>query len=136
MLEAEQKARTPSSKSDCSDPATQGLIIKMAEDYFSLVPRDLWATVEGRPIIAVYYLNERSVINGLDLATRNAFMQRLSQQFHATHGVDPYLIADRLWDSNQSMSLAVDEYFSWGASACFACTNAASGFGQPSVFEV
>jgi hypothetical protein len=114
-----------------NDPAVYGEFIKIAEDYFSLVPRELWATIDGRPIIAVYYQGSNDVA-----AQNDQLMQLISDRFNATHGVRPYLIADRFYDPNSTKNLPVDDFFSWGAAECSSCLSTSGGFAQRSVFEV
>lgn len=121
-------------KLDLNDPASRGAVFKIAEDYFSLVPRNMWATINGRPIIALYYQGEDEVFaQQLD---KKAFIQQLSARFQAVHGVTPYIIADRLYDPASSLNLAVDDFFSWGAALCESCVTATPGFAQNNVFEV
>jgi hypothetical protein len=118
---------------DLNDPGTRGAFIKVAEDYFSLVPRSMWATINGRPIIAVYYQGNDQVL--ADQLSARSLMEQLTTHFQETHGVTPYLIVDRLYDPDSSRNLPVDDYFSWGAGHCETC-DAAPGFAQRSVFEV
>lgn len=128
--------RNRGEKLNLNDPATQGLVIKVAEDYFALVPRANWATIEGRPIIALYY-------QGDDMVSRHdtGIIQKLIDRFQATHGVRPYVIADRLYDPDSRLTLPTDDYFSWGAALCGsntvnACLATSPGYAQRSVFEI
>jgi hypothetical protein len=54
----------------------------------------------------------------------------------ATHGVQPYIIADRLYDPDDTYGLNVDDFFSWGASLCSGCLDSAPGYAQRNTFEV
>lgn len=128
---ARTRTNTDEDKLDLSNAATRGQIVKMAEDYFSLVPRSRWATIENRPIIALYYQGSN------DVSVQDpALIDTLIARFQATHGVRPYIIADRLYDPSGTLALPVDEYFSWGAALCDSCLTANPGFSQASVFEV
>jgi hypothetical protein len=123
--------RNRGEKLNLNDPATQGLVIKTAEDFFSLVPRSNWATIDGRPIIAFYYQGDDQV-SRLDTGV----IQKLIDRFQATHGVRPYVIPDRLWDPDSRLTLPADDYFSWGAALCSGCPDSSPGYAQRSVFEL
>jgi hypothetical protein len=130
-VKAEPFIRNVNTNLDLNDEATQGQLIKIAEDYFSLVPRERWATIDGRPMIFLYY-------QGSDIiATQNTgLIARLRERFLATHGVDPYVIPDRLYDPNATLNLPADDFFSWGAGECSSCVGGSSGFAQRSTFEI
>ena len=115
-----------------NDPGTYGQFIKLAEDYFSLVPRSMWATIDGKPVIALYYQGSDHV------TTQNPqIVQLLRERFQATHGVSPYVIADNLYDPGRSMNPPPDDFFSWGAGLCNeTCVGGNAGFAQRSAFEV
>jgi hypothetical protein len=119
---------------DLNDPGTRAAFIKIAEDYFSLVPRNMWATIEGRPIIAVYYQGNDIVL--ADQLDQKGLISDLSAHFQAVHGVTPYVIPDRTYDPAGSRNVPGDDFFSWGAALCETCVNATPGFAQRSVFEV
>jgi hypothetical protein len=110
MLQNEPNFRNRGELLDLADPGTQAQLFKLAEDFFALVPRSRWATIEGRPIVAVYYQGS-DVVRNLD----RSVIARLADRFEATHGVRPYVMADRLWDTEGRYSLPVDDWFSWGA---------------------
>jgi hypothetical protein len=131
MVQSDPFFRVSGEKLNLSDPAIQGLFIKLAEDYFSLVPRSQWATIEGRPVIALYYQMD-------DVVSRQdpGVIAKLRERFAATHGVQPYIVADRMWDPSDTLGLPVDEWFSWGAALCPSCPDSSPGFAQRSVFEV
>jgi hypothetical protein len=128
MLRGEPHLRNRGEMLDLADPATEAQIIKMAEDFFALVPRGQWATIDGRPIVAVYY-------QGPDVVARldRGLVARLSERFEATHGVRPYLLLDRLWDWNDQHGMPADDWFSWGAALSPADR---PGFEQPNTFAV
>ena len=111
MLRGEPNLRTRDTMLDLGDAATQAQLFKLAEDFYGLVPRSQWATIEGRPIVAVYYQGADMVSN-LDLSV----IARLSDRFAAVHGVRPYLMLDKLWDPNAQHGLPADDWFHWGAS--------------------
>lgn len=128
MLRSEPNLRNRGAMLDLADDATQAQLFKLAEDFFALVPRSQWATIEGRPIIALYYQGP-DVVDSLD----RAVAARLVERFEATHGVRPYLMLDRLWDPSGQHGLPVDDWFSWGAALSPADR---PGFEQSSTFAI
>jgi hypothetical protein len=128
MLRAEPNLRNKNEMLDLADAGTQAQLIKLAEDFFALVPRDQWATIEGRPIIAVYYQGS-DMVASLD----RGVVARLSERFEATHGVRPYLMLDRLWDWENRHGMPADDWFSWGAALSPADR---PGFDQPDTFAI
>jgi hypothetical protein len=111
MLVGDPNLRVRDTLLDLGDAATQAQLFRLAEDFYGLVPRSQWATIEGHPIVAVYYQGPDMVSN-LD----RSVIARLSDRFQAVHGVRPYLMLDRLWDPDEQYGLPVDDWFHWGAS--------------------
>lgn len=85
-----REARTPL---DLTDATTAGLLLKVAQDFFSQVPREHWFTLAGRPVILLQY-------RGSDLVGRydHTFVERLRTRFAAAFGVPPYLVVDTRWE--------------------------------------
>ncbi len=123
-------------RSDLSDDGTRGLMARQAEDFYSLVPRSQWMTIAGRPLVFVYFQAGGTKTVAPTDATRVAVMKTISDRFFATHGVRPYIIPDRLWDPNATLSLQAEEYFSWAPGYCCADTPYTAGFAQANAFSV
>jgi hypothetical protein len=111
MLEGEPNLRNRGARLDLADAATQAQVMKLAVDFYALVPRSQWATIEGRPIVAVYYQGP-DLVSNLD----RGIIARLAERFEAVHGVRPYLMLDKLWDPDEQHGLPIDDWFHWGAS--------------------
>jgi hypothetical protein len=89
----ERVFREPRTPLDLTDPTTAGLLLKVAQDFFSQVPRDRWFTLSGRPVILLQH-------RGSDIVSRydHTFVEKLRQRFAAVFGVPPYLIVDTRWE--------------------------------------
>ncbi len=75
---------------DLTTSAGKTIFYGMMHDYFSRVPSNLWATINGRPIVV---LNISNVIAAWDQTT----FTYVNQQFQADFGVTPYIILERSW---------------------------------------
>lgn len=92
-LFAERVFREPRTPLDLTDATTAGLLIRVAQDFYSLVPREHWFTLGGRPVVLVLH-------RGSDIVARydHTFFERLRARFAAAFGVPPYLIVDTRWE--------------------------------------
>ncbi len=70
--------------------------------FFERIPRDLWATVEGRPLV-VNYTNEHRISH--DDTWPGYLRARFEQEF----GVQPYLVKDASWSG------PADSAYCWGS---------------------
>jgi len=75
----------------------------MVHDFFSIVPKSLWATIDGRPIVVLYY---SSWVAAYDQSS----LDYLSQRFQSDFGVSPYFIRERSW-----RGVVADAACAWGA---------------------
>ncbi|HZR00387.1 MAG TPA: DUF5010 domain-containing protein [Chloroflexota bacterium] len=136
---------------DMSTSDNQGLHAKLAVDFYSLVPRSMWATIGDRPIVVVYYQTTDVAVGLSSDGTRKAVLDKVIAEFQAAHGVKPYVIVDRSWESTgnlYNLKDDVDDYFNWGGFGGFGGTNCDkttnpgdcppthAGAAQPSAFEV
>ena len=73
-----------------------------ARDFFSLIPHDLWATVEGRPILWFYTASFAK-------AQDPTAFDYLRESFHRDFGVEPYIVKEVSWKGR------ADATYAWGA---------------------
>ncbi|MBI3978192.1 MAG: DUF5010 domain-containing protein [Chloroflexi bacterium] len=141
MLYAESVLKTGSTKVDLTDANAKGLYLKYAVDFFSIVPTDLWAAIDGRPVIFAYYQGPENITK-----YDKTLFSSLSGGFERAFGVRPYVIPDFLYDPTGTYgiyepngavpSTAVDEFFSWAAGYCDNCPTEAPGYAQNNVMEI
>ncbi|MBI2321590.1 MAG: DUF5010 domain-containing protein, partial [Chloroflexi bacterium] len=124
----EKIARQPDTLIDFTATSNKGLYLKLAEDFFSQVPSDLWLTIDGRPVIALYYQGS-DMVSAYD----KTVIALLVSGFEASFGVKPYLIADFHWDERGDRGVVVDDWFAWGAGAAPA---AFPGFALPHTMAI
>ncbi len=73
-----------------------------ARDFFSLIPPDLWATVEGRPIVWLYSA-------GFARRQDPTALDHLRRAFEADFGVRPFVVKEVSWHGE------ADAAYAWGA---------------------
>ena len=71
-------------------------------DFFALVPPDLWATVEGRPIVWLYAA-------GFARAQNPQALDYVRREFGRDFGVTPYIVKEISWKGTAAATYA------WGA---------------------
>jgi uncharacterized repeat protein (TIGR02543 family) len=87
---------------DLTTPAGKSLFYGMIADFFSLVPRSLWATVDGRPIIVLYV---SQFVSAYNQSTFDYAIQRFQADFSAT----PFFVRESSWQN-----VATDGVYTWG----------------------
>jgi len=75
----------------------------MIADFFDLVSEDLWATINGRPIVFLY----ASTIIG---AYNQSTFDYINQHFQSDFGTTPYIIRTADWQG-----VTTDEAYIWGS---------------------
>ena len=73
-----------------------------ARDFFSMIPSDLWATVEGRPILWLYSA-------AFAKAQDPAALDHLRRSFLRDFGVSPFIVKEVSWQGR------ADATYAWGA---------------------
>jgi hypothetical protein len=87
----------------------------MISDFFALVPSNLWATINSRPIVFLY---SSSIVGAYDQSTFNY----INQHFQADFGTTPYIVRDTSWQG-----VSTDEAYSWGSALYGPTTNGRVG---------
>ncbi len=86
--------------------------------FFERVPREMWATVEGRPIIVTY-----TALCCEDLALAGELWGAVKTAFARDFGVEPWLIVEGTWFTPEAVApggdllpleAAADGRYSWG----------------------
>lgn len=112
----EDVLKTKDTQVDATAANFNGVMFRIIEDYFSLVPPSKVATMNGKPIILIYapagYINNF----GSDKFDLNV----IKTKFKASFGVEPYIIAEVGWDTANALvggtpRSGVDEFFGWSA---------------------
>ncbi len=106
----EKVMKEPNTLLDLTTNAGKGYFFKLAEDFYSQLPSDLWLRINGKPLINIYYQGV-DVVSDYDAST----IESMKQQFKTSFGLDPYVFADYLWDPQASKGIPTDEWCSWGA---------------------
>lgn len=73
-----------------------------ARDFFSLIPPDLWATVDGRPILWLYSA-------GFAARQDPSALDYLRDEFRRDFGVEPWIVKEVSWKGR------ADATYAWGA---------------------
>ncbi len=68
-------------------------------DFFTRVPRDMWATIEGRPIIITY---TALCCDNLELS--GTLWRAVKEAFSTDFGVEPWLILEETWLNSQALA--------------------------------
>lgn len=105
--------------------------------FFERIPREMWATVEGRPIIITY-----TALCCDDLRLGGALWGAVKRAFARDFGVEPWLIVEDTWftpeavapgGDRRSIEAAVDGRYSWGAALNGPATRELRGYTVSSV---
>jgi len=72
-------------KPDLTTTAGKSVLYSDIHNFFSLIPRRFWATIDNRPIVTTYVSNE---VGSYDQST----FDYIAQQFQTDFGVTPYMI--------------------------------------------
>ena len=89
---------------DVTTPSGKATVYGMVYDYFNIIPKSLWATIDGRPIIVLYY-------SSVWLAAYDqSSLDYVSQRFQSDFGIVPYIIRERSWTG-----VVTDAAYAWGA---------------------
>lgn len=88
---------------DLTTDAGKAVFYGMMHDFFSIVPTDLWATINGQPIIFLWISQFASDYN-------QSTFDYVSQRFQADFGVAPYIIREQSWQGVETADV-----YGWGA---------------------
>jgi len=113
--------RWPMGQRDLTDDENRERVYALVNRFYGIVPRDQWASVEGRPVIWLWG-------SWLGIRFNQGFFDYLYARFTADWGVRPYIVADNSWrfaikgklfggtEQDKSRPITVDDWYSWGAS--------------------
>jgi len=87
---------------DLTTPGGKEWLYVSARDFFSLVPPDLWATMEGKPILWLYSA-------GFARKQDPSALDYLRGEIRKDFGVEPYLVKEISWQGR------ADASYAWGA---------------------
>ncbi len=87
---------------DLTTPAGKALFYGMMADFFALVPQNLWAMIDGRPIVFLYTA-------GFVAAYNQSTFDDAAQQFQARFGTTPYIVREVSWTG-----VNTDGAYQWG----------------------
>jgi hypothetical protein len=102
--------------------------------FFQRVPREMWATVEGRPVIITY---TALCCEQLELA--GELWRAVKEAFTRDFGVEPWLILEDTWFAAEgaaglpALDQVADGRYSWGAALNGPATHTLGGFTVSSV---
>ncbi|GAB4560159.1 MAG: hypothetical protein Kow0047_06620 [Anaerolineae bacterium] len=87
---------------DITTPAGKALFYGMMADFFDVVPQELWATIDGRPIVFLYLARFVS-------AYHQSTFDYVNQHFQADFGTTPYIVRELSWEGVET-----DGVYPWG----------------------
>jgi hypothetical protein len=88
---------------DLTTPTGKDHFYTMIFDFFTMVPPELWAMIDGRPILFLY---SASIISAYDQST----FDYLNQHFQSDFGTTLYIVRDTSWQG-----VSTDGAYSWGS---------------------
>lgn len=113
--------RWPEGQRDLTKDDNRERVYALVDRFYGLVPRDQWATIEGRPVVWLWG-------SWLGIRFDQGFFDHVYARFAADWGVRPYIVADNSWryaikskflggtEQDKSRPITVDDWYSWGAS--------------------
>jgi hypothetical protein len=87
---------------DLTTPAGKALFYGMISDFYHLVPSNLWALVEGHPLVWLY---TSEYVSAYDQST----FDYVGQQFQSEFGSTPYIVREASWQG-----INTDGVYYWG----------------------
>ncbi len=79
---------------------------KFVKPFYEAVPKDMWATQNGRPILAVYRYGTDKFTGSEKSAD---FFKTIKTQFRNDFGVEPFLVLGHVWFWNQTAAPQLEE---------------------------
>lgn len=113
--------RWPEGQRNLNKDENRARVYALIKRFYSAVPRDEWAEVEGRPVVWLWG-------SWLGIRFDQGFFDYVYARFTEDWGVRPYIVADNSWryatkdrflggtEQDTSRPVTVDDYYSWGAS--------------------
>jgi hypothetical protein len=102
---------------DLTSDSGKAFLYETFRDFFAAIPRDQWATIDGRPIAFLYF---SFFATGFDQSTFDYVYERFTNDF----GVRPYIVRELTWnqakdgvtgESDPSRPITTEASFKWGA---------------------
>ncbi len=87
---------------DLTTPAGKALFYGMMADFFDLVPANLWATIDGRPVVWLYGSEYAAAYD-------QGTFTYAAQQFQSDFGATPYIVRENSWQG-----ISTDGAYFWG----------------------
>jgi len=87
---------------DLATPEGKEWLYTSARDFFSLVPHEFWATIEGRPLLWLYSA-------GFAKRQDPAALDHMRREFREDFGVEPFIVKEISWQGT------ADATYAWGA---------------------
>ena len=108
--------RWPKGQRDLTDPENQSRFYSLVHTFFTLLPRDQWALVDGRPVLWMW-------ASWFDISFDQSFFDYVSGRFRNDFGVRPYIVAESSWafamraghPADGSKPIHIDNFYTWGA---------------------
>ena len=101
-------------KVDLSTAAGRERFYRPIRDFFAITPPDMWAIIDGRPVIWLY--NSSTVVN-YDATSFEDLRRRFAADFN---GYEPYIVREKSWQEAQVRQAdgtwQTDNAYTWGAS--------------------
>jgi hypothetical protein len=112
--------RWPQSQRDFTKPENQQRFYALVHSFYTILPRDEWALVDGRPVLWMW-------ASWFNISFDQAFFDYVSNHFQADFGTKPYIVAEASWrfailtdgsglKADPDLPIHIDNFYVWGAS--------------------
>ena len=108
--------RWPESQRDFTDVDNRRRFYSLIHTFYSILPRDQWAVVNGRPTVWMW-------ASWFEIDFDQELFDYVYRRFHEEFGIAPHLVAEASWryptDNGQldtASPIRIDDFYVWGAS--------------------
>ncbi len=110
--------RWPKGQRDFTNPDNQRRFYSLINTFYSILPRDQWAMVSGRPALWMW-------ASWFEISFDQELFDYVSRRFEEDFGVRPYIVAEASWrfatdvgdgGLDPSRPIHLDGFYAWGAS--------------------
>jgi hypothetical protein len=108
--------RWPKGQRDLTKPENEARFYDLVHTFFTTLPRDQWALVDGRPVLWMW-------ASWFDISFDQSFFDYVSGRFRNDFGVRPYIVAESSWrfatraghPPDATQPIHIDNFYTWGA---------------------
>ena len=108
--------RWPKGQRDFTDPDNQRRFYSLVHTFYSILPRDHWALVDGRPAVWMW-------ASWFEISFDQELFDYVTRRFEEDFGIRPYIVAEASWrfatyggTVDISKPIQIGDFYQWGAS--------------------